>query len=69
MVQLVVDRLENSPQLREVHNPTVVIIDRPGYVHLDPERMPVQACAFMASGYIGQAMSRLYLENSEYIHS
>jgi hypothetical protein len=30
--------------------------------------MPVQASAFMTCGYIGQAMGRLYLENSEYIH-
>mgnify|MGYP000467629835 CR=1 FL=1 len=69
VVELLVQRPEGPFQVGKIHHPACPFSDPAGDMHLDAERMTVQARAFVSFRYVGQAVSRLHLENSEYVHA
>ncbi|KPW94219.1 hypothetical protein ALO79_200353 [Pseudomonas syringae pv. castaneae] len=56
MVQALVERLEDRLDFREVTNPASVRVDLAAQVNRHLERVTVQAAAFVAVRYVGQAM-------------
>ena len=68
MIQPVIQGLENSPQVGEIHDPAFPFTDRPGNMNFDTKGMTVQTGAFVALRYVRQAVSGLDLKYSENIH-
>ena len=56
VVQALVERLEDRLDFREVTNPASVRVDLAAQVNRNLERVTVQAAAFVAVRYVGQAM-------------
>jgi hypothetical protein len=69
MIELLVDRIEGTRHIREVHDPTFLPGERAGHVDLDAERMAVQTPALVVFGKIRQAMCRLDGELLEDFHN
>ena len=68
MVQPLVDRLEMTLELGEVHHPAEVRVDRATDVQLDAERVPVNPRALVPGRYVGQAVRALEREGLEDFH-
>jgi len=68
MIQLFIERLERTAKIGEIHDPTGLILYRTGDVNLDPERMAVQAPAFVILRHVRKAVRGFEREDLEYIH-
>lgn len=69
MIQLVVQGLENTPQIGKIHHPTSMLINLTADMHLDLKGMAMQPCTFVTGRHIRQVVGRLNLKYSEYIHA
>lgn len=69
MIQLIVQGLENTPQIGKIHYPAGMLIDLAADMHLDLEGMAMQSCALVTGRNIWQVVGRLNLKYSEYIHA
>ncbi|MCY1466423.1 hypothetical protein D9M71_847230 [compost metagenome] len=68
MVELVVDRLEDFLDLREIADPAGIRVDFALDVDGGAERMSVQTAAFVPGRYVGQAMGGFEGEFLEDFH-
>ena len=68
MVDLFIERLKGPDDIRKVHDPTRLLLDRSRDVNLDPERMAMQPPAFVVFRDIRQKVRRFNGKNLEYFH-
>ena len=68
VVELLVDRFENRLDLGEVTNPTGIGVDFTFDINGGSKGVTMQAAAFVAFRYVGQAMGRLEDELFEQFH-
>ena len=68
MIELFVERLKDPGDIRKVHDPTRLLLDRSRDVNLDPERMAMQSPAFVVFRDIRQKVRRFNGKNLEYFH-
>lgn len=69
MIEPVIQRLNNSPQVGIIHHPTSMLIYISADMNLDMKGMAVQSCTFVAGRNIGQVVRCLDLKHSENIHA
>ena len=68
MVDLFIERLKGPDDIRKVHDPTRLLLDRSRDVNFDPERMAMQPPAFVVFRDIRQKVRRFNGKNLEYFH-
>lgn len=68
MVQLIIQWLENRPQLGKIHHPPTVPANIAADMNFDSERMAVYPGTFVTGRHIRQVVCSFHLENSEDIH-
>jgi thiosulfate/3-mercaptopyruvate sulfurtransferase len=69
VVELIEQRLECLPDIREVLHPTECRVERTADMDLHAEGMPVQAMAFVRRRQVRQTMRRFDAEDFEYFHA
>lgn len=68
MIELFIERLKDPGDIRKVHDPTRMLLDRSRDVNPDPERMAMQPPAFVVFRNIRQMVRRFNGKNLEYFH-
>lgn len=68
MIEPGMHRIEGGTKIRKIQHPARLGIYFAGNMYFDSKRVPVQACAFVVRGYVGQAVRRLDVKNSKNIH-
>lgn len=69
MIEPFEQRLERGFEVGEIHDPAELGIERSLHVHLDAERMPMQARAFVPGRNVRQAVRGFDLERLRDIHA
>ena len=69
VIELVVKRLERTPDIGEVLHPTFFRQQRAGDMHLDVERVAVQPAAFVPFRHVRQMVRRFEGEDLENFHA
>ena len=62
------DRIDETLDVGEIHQPADVRVDRTAHADLATERMPVHAAALVSLRYIGQIMSGLESEILDHLN-
>jgi hypothetical protein len=68
MVDPILNRLKRHLDLREIHHPTKLRIDRSSDMHFNLKTMPMHPPTLMSGWNIGQPMRRLNAELLKYLH-